>query len=116
MWPTMNTITNVTPEQLRNAADIQEQIISLQQELTEILCSEGASAGATTRRRISARGLANIRAGARKRWAAALRVKRGSKQRQAKRKSPMSAAGKARIAAALKARWAAAKRAGRNAL
>jgi hypothetical protein len=39
----MNSITNLTPGQLRKAADIQEKIQSLQSELNQIL---GASAPA----------------------------------------------------------------------
>jgi hypothetical protein len=112
----MNSIANLTPQQLRNAADIQERIESLQHQLNELLeGSESAGASPTKRRSLSAQGLANIRAGARKRWGL-LRAQRVVAPIGRKRKGKMSAAGRARIAAALKARWRAAKRAGRNEL
>ena len=63
-------ITNLTPEQLRNAADLQEQIQSLQQEFDELLGSGAVSVVRRGRRKLSAQGLANIRAGAKKRRAA----------------------------------------------
>ena len=114
---TMNSITNLTPRQLRHAADIQERILALQTELERLLGSGPQSSVATTvkRRRLSAQGLANIRAGARKRWAKVAGGK-GTAVASAKPRGKMSAAGRARIAAQLKARWAAAKRAGRNTL
>jgi len=114
----MNSIANLTPQQLRNAAELQEQILSLQSELSELFGSSSAEvAGAlrVRRQRMSAQGLANIRAGARKRWASNKAAKESAAAPR-KRKSAMSPAGRARIAAALKARWKAAKRAGRNAL
>src|SRR6266849_2461426 len=66
----MNAITNLTPQQLRHAADIQERILSLQQELDQLLESGSSTDIAPTikRRRLSAQGIANIRAGVRKRW------------------------------------------------
>jgi hypothetical protein len=114
----MNSPTNLTPQQLRHAADLQERILSLQQELTDILGSSAAaeySAAPTGRRRLSAQGLANIRAGARKRWAKA-RAENGTSEPAKKSKRKMSPAGRAAIAARMRARWAAAKRSGRNAL
>jgi hypothetical protein len=113
----MNAIANLTPQQLRNAADLQERIQSLKQELNELIGSgsEADSAAPRRRRKLSARGLANIRAGAKRRWASS-RSEKGSSSKVPRRRGKMSAAGRARIAAALKARWAAAKRSGRNAL
>lgn len=111
----MSSIANLTPQQLRNAADLQERILSLKNDLHRILgtSAERFSQRSTSRRRLSPQGLANIRAGARKRWGLPKgRAVYGKGQVRGK----MSAAGRARIAAALKARWAAAKRAGRNAL
>jgi hypothetical protein len=108
----MNSIKDLTPRQLRHAADIQERILGLQQELEQLLqlgaqTIVGRPAG---KRRLSAQGLANIRAGARKRWANE-RSENGHVRRR-----KMSAAGRARISAMLKQRWAAAKKAGRKAL
>ncbi|HZR20375.1 MAG TPA: hypothetical protein VFE51_24035 [Verrucomicrobiae bacterium] len=112
----MNLPTNVSPQQLRRAADIQERILELQQELAEILEAGPESSGHTPgKRRLSAQGLANIRAGARRRWAKA-RAENGTAGAVSKPKRKMSAAGRAAIAARMRARWAAAKRAGRNAL
>lgn len=113
----MNSITNLTPQQLRNAAEIQEQILSLQQELSQILGSEATppTDTETRRRQISPEGLERIRAAQRRRWAVAGSIN-SKKQRTDKPKRTMSAAGRARIAAALRARWRAAKRAGRSVL
>ena len=99
------TMINATPKQLRKAANIQEKIQSLQEQLGQLL---GASAQPATRgprkRRLSAQGLANIRAGVRKRLAAKAKTARHPKRK-------FSAAGRARLAALAKARWAKAKRA-----
>ena len=113
----MNSITNLTPQQLRHAADIQERILALQDELNGLIEPAPSYAGAAPsgKRRLSAEGLANIRAGARKRWAKVGRWN-GVSEMQPKRRRKMSAAGRAAIAARMKKRWAAAKRAGRNAL
>jgi hypothetical protein len=142
---TPTTMINATPTQLRKAADIQEKILSLQNELTEILGGEvptpARATGAPTKKRkmsaagraaisaaakarwanikgtapaakpaqkpkrkMSAQGLANIRAGVAKRMAA-----QGRAVQKPRRK--MSAAGLANIRAAQKARWAKAKKA-----
>jgi hypothetical protein len=104
------TMINATPKQLRKAANIQEKIQSLQEQLGQLL---GESAQPATRgprkRRLSAQGLANIRAGVRKRLAAKAKTARHPKRK-------FSAAGRARLAALAKARWAKAKKAGRSRL
>src|ERR1700676_5454200 len=115
----MNSPTNLTPQQLRHAADIQERILTLQGDLNNILGASSADTGSpapTGRRRLSAQGLANIRAGARKRWARARNANGGSQAGRRSTRRKMSPAAKAAIAARMRARWAAAKRAGRNAL
>ena len=113
----MNLIANLTPHQFRHAADIQENILALQSELAQLLGTSPQTSLAmpSRKRRLSAQGLANIRAGARKRWGK-LRGGNGAVSQPAKRGRKMSAAGRASIAARMKARWRAAKRAGRNAL
>ena len=113
----MNSITQLTPHQLRQAADLQERILELQHELSQLLgaAPNDGAAAPVKRRKLSAQGLANIRAGARKRWAK-VRGGNGAAEKPTKRKGRMSAAGRAAIAARMKKRWAAAKRAGRNAL
>ena len=113
----MNAINTLTPHQLRQAADLQERILALRGELDQILGSTSPepTVAPGRKRRLSAQGLANIRAGARKRWAK-VRGANGAVGKPGRRRGKMSAAGRAAIAARMRARWAAAKRAGRNAL
>jgi len=107
---------NATPQQLRKAADLQEKILSLQEQLGQLLGAPAQPAApalpptrAPGKRKLSAQGLANIRAGVRKRMAA-----KAQTARQPRRK--FSAAGRARLAALAKARWAKAKKAGKTRL
>ena len=56
---------NITPQQLRKAANIQEKIQSLQKELGQLLGGSGpgpapAATRAPKKRKMSAQGLANI--------------------------------------------------------
>jgi hypothetical protein len=136
-------ITDLTPKQLRKAANLQEKIQSLQGELTGIFGHgvptpnagptgkrkfsasararmrkaqkarwakiKGTKPGRKAGRKMSAKGLANIRAGVLKRM-----KNQGKIARKLKRK--MSAAGRAALAAAAKARWAKAKAAGKTTL
>src|SRR5262245_48235853 len=105
----MNSITHLTPHQLRQAADIQERVFALQNELERLLgTSAPTTSGFAPKRRLSAQGLANIRAGARRRWARE-RAENGIAGTSKPRRR-MSPEGRARIAAQLRARWAAAKR------
>jgi hypothetical protein len=105
------SITDLTPQQLRRAADIQEQISELHSELNQILIGSTyvtgpePSDGRKKRRKLSAEGLANIRAGARKRWAAK-HSEQETNGMSLKPRRRMSAAGKAAIAAAARERWA----------
>ena len=138
----MNPLT-ITAQQLRQAANIQEQIQTLQQELNQLLGEQfGGIAGemqpgrqeakrtitATARaakgqwpkakgpapkRQLSAQGIANIRAGVLKRMAA---LKRAQPAAQPMRKRKVSAAGRARLSALAKARWAVARKAGKATL
>jgi hypothetical protein len=142
-------ITTLSPTQLRKAADIQEKIQSLQEELGQLLGGETFTPAQATeepkkrkvnaagrarmraaqlarwakikgtapsakpvkkaKRKMSAQGLANIRAGVAKRLAAQ------SKAVQ-KPKKKFSAAARASLSAAIKARWAKAKKAGKTTL
>jgi len=98
------------------AADIQERILDLQNELSQLLGDSSYSPPqAGGKRRLSAEGLANIRAGARKRWAKA-RLQNGGSAPRGRTRRTMPPAARLAIAARMRARWAAAKRAGRNAL
>ena len=147
--PHSPAMINVTPTQLRRAADLQEKIQSLQEELGQLLGGEVTTPAETTeapkkykfsaaarakmrkaqkarwakikgtaqaakpapktKRKMSAKGLANIRAGVAKRMAA-----QGKPAHKPKRK--FSAAGRAALSAAAKARWAKAKKAGKSRL
>jgi hypothetical protein len=140
---------NATPRQLRKAADIQEKIQSLQEELGQLLGGETSTPAQSTespkkrkfsaaakakmraaqqarwariegtgpsanpvkkaKRKMSAQGLANIRAGVAKRMAA-----QGKAVQKPKKK--FSAAGRAALSAAAKARWAKVKKAGKSRL
>jgi hypothetical protein len=140
-------ITSLSPTQLRKAADIQERIESLQEQLNEILGGEVSTPAQTTdaprkykfspaarakmraaqqarwakikgtapsakpakkaKRKMSAQGLANIRAGVEKRMAAQGKTMAAKPFKKARKK--LSAAGLANIRAAQKARWAKAK-------
>jgi hypothetical protein len=110
---TSMSMINATPQQLRKAADIQEKILSLQKELGELLGGPGEAVAteAPKKRRMSAAGLANIRAGVRKRMLA-----QGKAKVVKKPKRNISAAAKARLSRLAKARWAAAKKAGKSRL
>ena len=148
-YPHFPAMINATPTQLRKAADIQEKIQSLQEELGQLLGGEittpaemteapkkykfsaaarakmrraqkarwakikgtspAARPGRKAKRKMSAKGLANIRAGVAKRMAAQGKVVQ-------KPKKKFSAAGRAALSAAAKARWAKAKRAGKTSL
>jgi hypothetical protein len=107
-------ITSLSPKQLRTAANIQEKILELQSELEDLLGAEPSTKISTPvgrKRRFSAQAIANIRAGAKRRWAM-----EGKATTAHKPKKKMSPAGKRALSKALKARWAKAKASGKNAL
>jgi hypothetical protein len=109
----MNSITNLTPK-LREAADIQEKIQELREELDQILGSDAstpaqATQGPRKKWKVSAAGRARMRAAQLARWAA-IKAARGEPVKKARRK--MSAQGLANIRAGVKARWAKVKKAG----
>jgi hypothetical protein len=104
----MTNIINATPTQLRKAADIQEKIQSLQDELNQILGGEvptPASAMETPRKKwkVSAAGRARMRAAQKARWAAI----KGTTTSLKPRKRKMSAEGLANIRAGVAKRMAA---------
>ena len=120
----MNAI-NLTPQQLRKAADIQEKILTLQSELNEILGGEvptpfKASEVPKKGKKFSAASRAKMRAAQKARWAKIRAEKEStstatpSTEPAQKPKIQRSAAWKAAISAAAKARWAKAKRAGKS--
>jgi hypothetical protein len=108
-------ITELTPSQLRQAADLKEQIEKLQNQLDQLRGSEAAQVSSPVtkpaKRKMSAAHIAKIRAAQKIRWAkfnaakgkpaaklVAVKVQKGPKK--------MSAEARAKIAAAQKARWA----------
>lgn len=111
-------ILNLTPAQLKHAADIKEQIAALEDELRAIVGGRnGAPAPFRTRRNnVSAAGRARIAAAQRARWAKFRGGKGGPAKAKGGKTRTMSAAAKAKIAAAARARWAKAKAAGKNSL
>jgi hypothetical protein len=116
----METFTTLTPRQLRRAADVKERIDALEKELgqlLEALAPAPAPAATATRKRkkISAAGIARIRAAQRARWAAVKKSKTPAKAAP-KRKRKLTAAGRARLASLARARWAKVKAAGKTSL
>ena len=113
-----SSITNLSAQQLRRAANIKDKIQSLEYELLRIF---GASikpvvaVAPKKKRKMSATGRAKIAAAARARWAKVKGRKSAAKPfKKARRK--MSAAARAKIAAAARARWKTAKAQGKNSL
>jgi hypothetical protein len=107
----MNSITALTPAQLRQAADIQERILSLQEQLNSILGGgETPTPFATEapvrpkKRGMSDAGRARIGAAARARWAK-FRAEKGETEVVRKPKRKLSAKGLANIRAGAAKRW-----------
>jgi hypothetical protein len=114
------SIANLTPKQLRTAADLQEKIAKLQSELAGIFGLETKAAPAPkaakpAKRTMSPAHIAKIKAAQKLRWAkfnaakaksAPVKAAVKASAKPAKKKGGMSAAGRARIVAAQKARWA----------
>jgi len=113
----MESITTLTPQQLRRAASVKERMDALQVELNRLLRTPAPAAVATgaapRRTQISAAGIARIRAAQRARWAA---FRRDDGQARPAPKRKISAAGRAKLAARARERWARAKAAGRTSL
>jgi len=116
----MNSLSSLSPQQLRRAADIQERILSLQGELNRIL-GEAPSAPIAAapvshpagKRKLSPQAIANIRAGVRKRLAAQ-KAKAGPTRPAATR--TLTPAARRRLAEIARARWAKVKAAGKSKL
>ncbi len=111
------SITNLTPAQLRQAANLKERIVALEQELVSLLGSTPASSSKPkAKRKHSAAGLANIKAAQKKRWAKINAGKSAAVKKivvvavpAKKKRKKMSAAAKAKQSAKMKAYWAAKK-------
>jgi hypothetical protein len=115
----MNILINLSPQQLRRAADVKERIDTLRNELNELLGSPvqaGDGSGSQRRkRRMSAAGRAAIAAAARARWAR-IRGTAPAVTTAPKGRRKMSAAARARLAAIARARWRKVKAQGKSAL
>ena len=107
------SILNVTPTQLREAADLKEQIASLQTKLAAVLGDQAPSpvVPKPAKRKMSASAIAKIRAAQKLRWA---KLKGDKPAAKLPKKGGISAAGRARMAAAARARWAKVKAAKGN--
>jgi len=120
------SMTNLSAQQLRQAANLKEAIAGLEKQLAAIFGAETKAAPAKPAKKggMSAAGRARIAAAAKLRWAkvraaktkpAAVKtaVKAVAKAivttKPAKKKFTMSAAAKAKLSALAKARWAAKK-------
>ncbi len=149
----MDSILNLSPQQLRRAADLQERIQSLQEEVSQLLGTPAAvqdggvgtpkrrmsAAGRARiaaaararwaryrqktgpsptpkRRKLSAQGLANIRAGVAKRMAAKKKAAKGEGVKGSRPKRKLSPEAKARLAAVARERWRKIKAAGKTSL
>jgi hypothetical protein len=109
-------VTDLSPDELRRAAAIKDQIHALATKLHRILgsrTSEGASR-VRRRRKMSPAARAKIAAAQRARWA----KQRGTKAPKAavKPRRKVSAAARNRLSQLAKARWAKAKAAGKKTL
>src|SRR5437868_73819 len=111
---TTSSLLNLSPAQLRKAADLKERIDSLTSELASMLDGDSSLnpqplPPKSGRRQMSAAGRARIAAAARARWAK-IRAAGGASNlggsAAPKKKRTMSAAARAKIAAAARARWA----------
>ena len=102
---------NITPAQLRKAADIQERIQSLQEELGQLLGGETSTPSQTTeapkKRKVSAAGRARMRAAQIARWAKIKGTAPEAEPAPAPKKRKMSAQGLANIRAGVAKRMAA---------
>ena len=104
-------ITTFSPAQLRRAADIQEKLQSLRDELNEILGGEVSTPAQTTeapkKRKVSAAGRARMRAAQLARWAKIKGTAPSTEPALKPRKRKLSAEGLANIRAGVAKRMAA---------
>jgi hypothetical protein len=105
----MSSILELTPAQLRQAADLKEKLATVEQELNQL--ADTLPSGTTRKKtKFSAPGLARIRAAQKERWA---KIKKGKPSATKRKQSGMSAANKAKVSARMKAYWAARKKGGK---
>jgi hypothetical protein len=116
----MNSLTTLSPKQLRRAADLQERIIKLKDEFEQLLGAPvGTSTPATTKPekkyKFSAAARAKMRKAQKARWAKIRSAKESTKP-DWKPKRKRSAAVRKRLSALAKARWAKVRAAGKSRL
>ena len=97
-----NPLSALTVAQLKKAVAIKQKLETLEKELASIL---GTPAAKPARKKISAAGIARIRAAQKARWAK-IKAAKAAPAVARKKKFTMSAAAKAAISRAAKARWA----------
>ena len=105
-------IANLSPAQLRQAANLKEKIAALEKQLSSLTGASTPAAVKPVAKKggMSAAGKARIAAAQKLRWAKVNAAKaKPAAAKPAKKKFTMSAAAKAKISAAAKARWAAKK-------
>jgi hypothetical protein len=109
-------ITDVTPQQLRRAASIKEQIDGLNKQLRGILGAPATSRASPARNRtMSASVKKKIAATQKARWAKVRASKRATASaKPAPKKTVISTATRAKLSAKLKAYWAAKKKTGKK--
>ena len=114
----MNMTSSLTPQQLRQAADLKEKINGLEKQLAGILGATSQVQPKFKTRSAAAKAVTSAKMKAawakRKEQVAGKPAQPAAPVKKAKRK--MSAAAKARISEAAKARWAKAKAAGKTKL
>jgi hypothetical protein len=118
----MNSIHHLSVKQLRQAADLKEEITVLERELSQLIGTTTQTATLKAPKKkftMSAAAKAKISAAAKLRWTKVKEAKPAAKPKTSpvpKKKGGMSAAARAKISAAAKARWAKAKAAGKKSL
>ena len=106
------SIKNLTPTQLRQAANLKEQIEKLQAQLNQLQGTKAVTLPAPVakiaKKKISAAGIARIKAAQKARWAAIKGVAKTATvvKPVKKARKKMSAEARKKIAQAAKARWA----------
>ena len=116
----MNSIIGLTPKTLRKAADLQERIEGLQEELQQLLGEVSApvptAEGPKKRKKFTAATKAKMAASQRARWAGNKEAAPEAEPAPKKARKELSAAVRKARSEAMKARWAKVKKAGKSEL
>jgi len=103
----------MTINELKRVVQIKQQIAKLESELARLTKTAPTKKPAKRKRKISAAGVARIKAAQKARWAA-IKDQAAKEVKAVKKKFKMSASAKAKISRAAKARWAKIKAAAKN--